>query len=85
VILLDSIGNVLFYSNVSHPLYVNPAIKSTLFEHLRDHFMMHSPLTLVIGNKTYSSWSLRPWLFLKQMGVEFQEIRVPLYADSSAT
>ncbi len=47
--------------------------------------MTHSPLTLVIGNKTYSSWSLRPWLFLKQMGVEFQEIRIPLYVDNSAT
>jgi glutathione S-transferase len=25
-----------------------------------------SPLTLVIGNKNYSSWSLRPWLVLRQ-------------------
>ena len=35
---------------------------------------------LVIGNKTYSSWSLRPWLLLKHLGVEFQEISVPLHA-----
>jgi glutathione S-transferase len=35
-------------------------------------------LTLVIANKNYSSWSLRPWLALKQMGVPFQEIRIPL-------
>lgn len=34
---------------------------------------------LVIGNKAYSSWSLRPWLVLKQMGVAFTETRVPLY------
>ncbi|KAI9133185.1 glutathione S-transferase family protein [Acaryochloris sp. CCMEE 5410] len=38
-------------------------------------------LTLVIGNKNYSSWSLRAWLFLKQVGVPFQEVRVPLCTD----
>ena len=36
-------------------------------------------LTLVIGNKNYSSWSLRPWLYLKQHGIAFEEVRVPLY------
>ena len=42
-------------------------------------------LTLVIGNKNYSSWSLRPWLLLKQFAIPFEEIRVPLYqADSPA-
>lgn len=35
-------------------------------------------LTLIIGNKNYSSWSLRPWLALKQAGIEFSEVRVPL-------
>ena len=35
-------------------------------------------LTLVIGNKNYSSWSLRPWLLLRQSGVEFREIKLPL-------
>jgi glutathione S-transferase len=34
--------------------------------------------TLIIGNKNYSSWSLRPWLVLKQVGIEFAEIRIPL-------
>ncbi|WP_309476532.1 glutathione S-transferase family protein [Scytonema millei] len=34
--------------------------------------------TLVIGNKNYSSWSLRPWLVLKQIGVDFNEVRIPL-------
>jgi glutathione S-transferase len=34
---------------------------------------------LVIGNKAYSSWSLRPWLALKHAGVAFTETRVPLY------
>ena len=35
-------------------------------------------LTLVIGNKNYSSWSLRPWLAMKQVGLEFTEVRIPL-------
>ena len=37
-----------------------------------------SDLTLVIGNKASSSWSLRPWLALKQIGVPFREITIPL-------
>ncbi|NJN58769.1 MAG: glutathione S-transferase family protein [Leptolyngbyaceae cyanobacterium SL_5_9] len=37
-----------------------------------------SPLTLVIGNKNYSSWSLRPWLAMKQAKLEFAEVRIPL-------
>lgn len=37
--------------------------------------------TLVIGNKNYSSWSLRAWLMLRHLGVEFQEVRIPLYTD----
>ena len=30
-------------------------------------------LELIIGNKNYSSWSLRPWLFLQQAGIPFRE------------
>ena len=39
--------------------------------------------TLVIGNKAYSSWSLRPWLLMKQAGIAFDEIRIPLYRQDS--
>ena len=35
-------------------------------------------LTLVIGNKNYSSWSLRPWLAMKQVGIAFNETNVLL-------
>ena len=35
-------------------------------------------VTLVIGNKNYSSWSLRAWLTLRKAGVEFEERRLPL-------
>ncbi|MFC4172366.1 glutathione S-transferase family protein [Microvirga sp. GCM10011540] len=34
--------------------------------------------TLVIANKLYSSWSLRPWLLMKQFGIAFDEILIPL-------
>ncbi len=34
--------------------------------------------TLVIGNKNYSSWSLRGWLMAKIAGIEFDEIVIPL-------
>ena len=39
---------------------------------------MSKPL-LVIGNKNYSSWSLRAWLMLKHAGINFDEMRVPLF------
>ena len=38
-------------------------------------------LKLVIGNKNYSSWSLRAWLYLRESGVEFEEIRIPLFTE----
>jgi glutathione S-transferase len=37
-----------------------------------------APLTLVIGNKTYSSWSLRAWILLKHLGLPFDEMVIPL-------
>src|SRR5438874_1768052 len=37
------------------------------------------PLTLVIGNKNYSSWSMRPWLMLKAAGLPFEEVNISLY------
>ena len=33
-------------------------------------------LKLYIGNKNYSSWSMRPWVLLKQAGIEFEEVKV---------
>jgi glutathione S-transferase len=38
--------------------------------------------TLVIGNKNYSSWSLRPWIYMKHLGIAFDEVHVSLYSDS---
>jgi glutathione S-transferase len=36
---------------------------------------------LVIGNKNYSSWSLRAWLILAKLGIEFEEIRISLFTE----
>lgn len=42
-------------------------------------------ITLIIGNKNYSSWSLRAWLALKQTDVPFDEVLIPLdQPDSKA-
>lgn len=44
-----------------------------------------SGLKLVIGNKNYSSWSMRPWVVMTAFGIPFQEIRVLLdQPDTSA-
>lgn len=37
-------------------------------------------MKLVIGNKNYSSWSLRPWLLLRQAGIDFTEERISFNA-----
>ena len=40
--------------------------------------MSNSSLTLVIGSRRYSTWSLRPWLMLKASGASFDTIEIPL-------
>jgi len=40
--------------------------------------------TLVIGNKNYSSWSLRAWLMLREVGIDFEEHRIALDEPGSA-
>ena len=42
-----------------------------------------SKLTLIIGNKNYSSWSLRPWIFMKQFRIAFAEKRIALFMDTT--
>jgi len=41
-------------------------------------------LKLVIGNKNYSSWSMRPWLALRANDIGFEEVLIPLYTDNKA-
>ena len=38
-------------------------------------------LQLVIGNKNYSSWSMRPWILLRQAGIAFDEVQLK-FSDS---
>ena len=35
-------------------------------------------ITLFIGNRNYSSWSLRPWILLRHLGLQFDEVVIPL-------
>src|SRR3984885_5694601 len=40
-------------------------------------------LKLVIGNKNYSSWSMRPWLALRANDIAFEEVFIPLYTGEA--
>src|ERR1700694_1652907 len=40
-------------------------------------------LTLIVGNKNYSSWSLRPWIAMRQAGIDFTDAVIPLYQPGS--
>ena len=40
-------------------------------------------MELVIGNKNYSSWSLRPWLLLSHFDIPFDEIKVLLFEENT--
>ncbi len=43
---------------------------------------MPAKMKLIIGNKNYSSWSLRPWILLKFFDIPFDEVLIPLYAGN---
>lgn len=43
-----------------------------------------SKLHLIIGNKNYSSWSLRPWMALTMAGIPFRETVIPLDTHETA-
>jgi len=43
-----------------------------------------STIKLVIGNKNFSSWSMRPWLLLKNFNIAFDEVPVALYQRNTA-
>jgi len=58
---------------------LDPTLSQTL-DHARK-----PGLTLVIGNKNYSSWSMRPWVAMTAFGIPFQEVRVLLDKPDTAT
>ena len=62
-----------------HTTELDPTLSQTLADARKPG------LTLVIGNKNYSSWSMRPWVALTAFGIPFQEVMVLLdQADTSA-
>ncbi len=46
---------------------------------------MPAPLKLVIANKAYSSWSLRPWTLLAHFKIPFEEVVIPLDLPETRT
>lgn len=40
-------------------------------------------MKLVIGNKNYSSWSMRPWLAMRATSIPFEEVFIPLYTGEA--
>jgi glutathione S-transferase len=42
-------------------------------------------MKLVIGNKNYSSWSLRPWIAMRQVGLDFEEVMIQLQGPGTKT
>jgi glutathione S-transferase len=53
------------------------------FNQLKSEPSVEARYTLVLGQKNYSSWSMRAWLLLKMLGLPFTEITVPLYRPES--
>ncbi|WP_426116426.1 glutathione S-transferase family protein [Massilia sp. PWRC2] len=51
---------------------LDPSLSTTLAR------ARESGLTLVIGNKNYSSWSMRPWLAMTAFGIAFNEVVIAL-------
>ena len=42
------------------------------------------PYTLILGRKNYSSWSMRAWILLRCLDLEFEVVTVPLYRRAAA-
>jgi glutathione S-transferase len=49
------------------------------------HESLAAPMnpTLVIANKTYSSWSFRPWILMRHFGIEFDEVVIPMAQENT--
>ncbi len=46
---------------------------------------MSTDCALVIGNKNYSSWSMRPWVWMRHHNIAFKEHRIALYTNETST
>lgn len=54
------------------------------FASIKALFIRETCVKLIIGNKNYSSWSLRPWLLLKTKGIAFEEQLLRLNFDAES-
>jgi len=57
---------------------IHPALAAIMNEH-------RSRIVLVIGNKNYSSWSMRPWVLMKAFRIPFEEVRILLGQPDTTT
>jgi glutathione S-transferase len=55
-----------------HTAELDPTLSQTLEK------AENTGLKLIIGNKNYSSWSMRPWVAMKAFNIPFQEVCIPL-------
>ena len=55
-----------------HTTELDPALSQALADAEKNG------LTLIIGNKNYSSWSMRPWVVMRAFNIPFQEVRILL-------
>ena len=74
------------------PMYLTGKSPRSRFNAFRAHgasldlFFTRDRMKLVIGDKNYSSWSMRPWLLLKHFGIPFDETLIRLgQPDTKAT
>jgi glutathione S-transferase len=67
-------GNVMYRLNVC----------AALWQDAGSNRISPQMLKLVIGNKNYSSWSMRPWLALRANDIPFEEVFIPLYTNDQA-
>jgi glutathione S-transferase len=65
---------MMYRLNACSALWQDDSLNRILFDMLK----------LVIGNKNYSSWSMRPWLALRANDIPFEEIFIPLYTNDKA-
>jgi glutathione S-transferase len=56
---------------------------AALWQNAKQQGFLRMALKLVIGNKNYSSWSMRPWLALRANDIAFGEVFIPLYTGDA--
>jgi glutathione S-transferase len=58
-------------------------LRQTQRKFRHESFIAPMKPTLVIANKTYSSWSFRPWILMRHFGIAFDEIVIPMAQENT--